>query len=990
MVGTLSAQPLEDWIKAAEKAFEKEDYYSAYRYYEVALQYDTSRIDLWYQLGESAQLFTAYRTAEQAYRRVATSAVADTFPLLLFRQAEVLHKQGNYEAAAVLYDRFLTEQADIPADIAEQAERQLINAEWAAEALSRRREDLPIQNLGDSINSPYSDFGLYRLNDTIYYTSLRFKFKKDTLSPSREVSRIIRQDTAGNSLGALPDYINDPTRLSAHTAFDPEARMVYFTFCDYLGDSYQMRCEIYRSPMKANGEWGRPMRLPINDDQSTNTQPNVGQDPATGQAYLYFVSDRAGGKGGLDLYRSAILEDGTYGPVEALDQFNTAGNDVTPFYYAPTQVLYFSSDGRLTMGGYDIFRSSWDGYDWERPDNMGVPVNTSYNDLYYARFADEEMAYLASNRPDTAAIFWDESKDACCNDIYRLGIADEFKLLVLTFNERDLSELIGTSVALYEISPHGRRLVDTLHNPIGNDFNFVVQPHKKYELVGTKTGYSVAVDPLDMNDPNLRKQREITRKLYLSPGIELDVFTFMLPDSTELAGTTVFLFELTPEGEMIVVDSVVNPLANDYHFSLERGKKYQIFARKDGYTPAMTVIDTNDPQLASVSKIRRDLYLEPGLVLEVYTFRLQDRLPLTGASVRLLAYTDERGETLLDSVQNNVGNQFWWKVEKGKRYVIRGSREGYGPAETSLDLTGTEVPQTGTYRRDLYLGQRLEVYTFDGRTKEPLPGAEIKLIDPKTDKVIADRINPLANDFAFSIQYDQAYRIEVTRKGYEPVTDLLTFTPEMADRHGIIALDIELMPLDDPASLLPLLLYYDNDQPNPRSRSPITTLEYVTTNVEYYNKKQEFIMNFTEGMELEEAFRTRRRFNDFFDREVRGGRYDLEEFAKRLLLYLQGGGRFVMDLQGFASPRASKVYNNILSARRIDAVKNFFENYRDGAFRPYMASGALTFTEKAYGETKADPRALDESAGERSSIYDILASLERRVEIRDGRGAASN
>jgi hypothetical protein len=585
------------------------------------------------------------------------------------------------------------------------------------------------------------------------------------------------------------------------------------------------------------------------------------------------------------------------------------------------------------------------------------------------------------------AIFWDETKDACCNDIYRVGIADEFRLIALTFDQRDLTELAGTSVALYEVGPAGRRLVDSLFNPTANRFEFTVQPGKQYELEGRKTNFSLALDTFDMNDPELRTAREITRKLYLSPGIELDVFTFALPDSTALAGTTVYLFELTPEGDMVVVDSLVNAAAHDYHFNIERGKVYQVYARKDGYTPAMTLVDTNDPHLATVNRIRRDLYLEPGLVLEVYTFRLRDRLPLTSSTVNLYDYTDERGEELLDSVQNKIGNQFWWKVEKGKRYVIRGARIGYGPAETSLDLTGPDVPVTGTYRRDLYLGQRLEVYVFDRNTKQPLPGAEIKLVDLNTDRITADRINPLAHDFAFSVEYNVPYRFTVTRKGYEGVSEETVFTPEQANAEGVIVVEIDLVPIQDPASLLPLLLYYDNDQPNPRSRSPITTLEYVTTNVDYYTRKQKFIMTFTDGMELEEAFRTRRRFNDFFEREVKGGRYDLEEFAKRLLVYLEGGGRFVMDLQGFASPRAAKRYNEILSARRIDAVKNFFERYEDGVFRTYMATGSLTFIEQAFGETKADPRALDESAGERGSIYDILASLERRVEIRDGRNS---
>lgn len=982
----LMAQPLEDWISAAEDATLREDYYSAYRYYDVAVKYDTSRLDLWYKLAESAQEFTAYRAATNAFLRVKSSVPADSFPLLDFKLAQVLQKRGQYAEAAKLYDDFITNQASdkVSTEVIEEAERNLINAEWANEEVENAA-DIAVRHLENDVNSPYSDFGLFRKDDTLYYSSMRFVYENDSITPRRELTRILRQTTDGKKLSKLPKYINQEGRMAAQTAFNEAGDVVYYSLCDYQGASSDFRCEIYCSKLDNKNEWSRPERLPVNDEKSNTTQPNVGKDPRTGEPYLYFVSNRPGGKGGLDIYRSAILADGGCGPVEALDEINTTGNDVTPFYYAPTQVLYFSTDGRLSMGGYDIYRSSWDGYAWERPTNMGVPVNTSYNDTYYARFANDELAYLSSNRPDTAAIFWDESKDACCNDIYSLGIVDEFKLIALTFNQRDLTELAGTSVALYEITPNGRRLVDSLHNPTANDFNFTVQPGKKYELVGTKNGYSTAIDQLDMTDPELLAQKEIERRLYLSPGIRLDVFTFDKTDNSELLGTTAFLYEITPEGEMILIDSLVNTGGNDYHFDLERGKKYQVFARKDGFTPDMTVVDTTDPKLANVSEIRRDLYLEPGLVLEVYTYRLLDKLPLTGSTVYLYDYTDEFGEVLVDSLTNTDGNQFWWKVEKGKRYVIRGERYGYGPAVASLDLTGPDVPETGTYRRNLYLGQLLEIFTYDEETEEPLPGAEVRLIDPRTGEIVAERINPLGNDFRFSINLDTPYKLEVRRKGYEPVDEIITFSPEdLAAGNGKIAFDVFLTPLRGPESMLPLLLYFDNDHPNPRTYSTYTNLEYVSTNVDYYQKKQEFIGSFTEGMPLEEAFLTRRRFNDFFDREVRGGRYDLEEFAKRLLTHLENGGTFVMDLQGFASPRAPKAYNDMLSARRIVSVKNFFERYNDGTFRAYLASGALSYREAAFGETKAPEQVVDAINDRRNSVYNIFASLERRVEINSG------
>ena len=89
-----------------------------------------------------------------------------------------------------------------------------------------------------------------------------------------------------------------------------------------------------------------------------------------------------------------------------------------------------------------------------------------------------------------------------------------------------------------------------------------------------------------------------------------------------------------------------------------------------------------------------------------------------------------------------------------------------------------------------------------------------------------------------------------------------------------------------------------------------------------------------------------------------------------------------MELKGFASPRAGTVYNEILSRRRIKAVLNFFEGYEDGRLWDYHKTNALTFTEEPLGETQADPRVTDKLDDPKNSIFNLFASLERRVEVR--------
>ena len=108
-----------------------------------------------------------------------------------------------------------------------------------------------------------------------------------------------------------------------------------------------------------DGEWGDAVRLPdiINDSLSTNTQPTVAYDIDIDKEVLYFVSDREGGKGKLDIWYSVMNGNGYSEPVN-LSDINTNEDDLSPYYHTPTKTLYFSTSGRLGMGGYDVFSAA--------------------------------------------------------------------------------------------------------------------------------------------------------------------------------------------------------------------------------------------------------------------------------------------------------------------------------------------------------------------------------------------------------------------------------------------------------------------------------------------------------------------------------------------------------------------------------------------------------------------------------------------------------
>jgi Tol biopolymer transport system component len=113
---------------------------------------------------------------------------------------------------------------------------------------------------------------------------------------------------------------------------------------------------------------------------------------------IYFSSNRPGGLGGLDIYVSCKDNKGNWGPATNLGApVNTSRDDDAPFIHADGQTLYFSSRGHAGMGGYDIYRSSFDGTaGWSQPENLGYPINTAGEDSYFVLSADNKHGYYAS------------------------------------------------------------------------------------------------------------------------------------------------------------------------------------------------------------------------------------------------------------------------------------------------------------------------------------------------------------------------------------------------------------------------------------------------------------------------------------------------------------------------------------------------------------------------------------------------------------------
>jgi outer membrane protein OmpA-like peptidoglycan-associated protein/tetratricopeptide (TPR) repeat protein len=152
---------------------------------------------------------------------------------------------------------------------------------------------------------------------------------------------------------------------------------LYITICEFERAEYTSykNCDIFSSDF-VNGKWTILKRLgkEINNINTFEGMPSITADGKV----LFFASAREGGYGGLDIYKSVKDKDGNWGKAENLGPvINTAGDDKTPFIHSDSQTLYFSSNGRFGLGGFDVFYSRYYGNgQWSEPKNMGYPINT--------------------------------------------------------------------------------------------------------------------------------------------------------------------------------------------------------------------------------------------------------------------------------------------------------------------------------------------------------------------------------------------------------------------------------------------------------------------------------------------------------------------------------------------------------------------------------------------------------------------------------------
>lgn len=405
----------------AEEAMLAKDWYSATQHYSRLFNRDSSEITIKYNYAEASRLNFDLDLAIRLYNKVVLLDEDKKFPLAYYWIGQLLKNRGQYKEAKKWFTKFSKmkfKKSKGEFDYYITKSKLEIEACDLAQIWIKNPVSPKLEHLDTTINSKVSEYAAFESDSTLYFSSLKNPAKKDVNEINfNKIYKSEMKNTKWQRIKALDTNINATYLHNANTCFSDDYKQMIVSRCKAKNAS-EYTCELYVSNLE-NNKWQPLKRMaePVNILNINSTQPCYGT--LKGKTVLFFASNRAGGSGGLDIWYSVKNADGTFeSPVNCGKQINTPDDEITPWYVNERKTLYFSSTYHKGLGGFDIFKSTYNDSIFSEPENVGYPINSSYNDIYYSVNKSRDRAYVSSNR--IGSFF--ENKLNCCNDIYRFNI----------------------------------------------------------------------------------------------------------------------------------------------------------------------------------------------------------------------------------------------------------------------------------------------------------------------------------------------------------------------------------------------------------------------------------------------------------------------------------------------------------------------------------------------------------------------------------------
>lgn len=394
-----NSKRVQDLLKRAEKAERagSSQFVHAETLYEEAIALDPQSAEANARMG-LCQLNGPHRHKALPFLEKAAS-IDPLFPRVQFLLGYALQLNARWDDAMAAFQRHKAQNPFQDPDPLYNTADDHITQCRNGKALQLRAVRAEVANMGTGINTEHADYGAAITADgaQLYFTSRRPSGSSDKVNRVNgdyfeDVYHSRRTEKGWESAQRLPEPVNTPGNDASVGLFNDGRTMLIYRDQDGTGDLLECR--------RSGNQWSAPVMLGAN----VNTpQHESSAWYSFDRQWLYFVSERPDDNvGGQDIYRSrwdAATKD--WGPAENLGPtVNTIHDEEGVFAHPDGKTIYFSSKGHNSMGGYDVFRSRLENGRWSKPENLGWPVNSPDDDLFFVLSADGKNGFLSSFRAD--------------------------------------------------------------------------------------------------------------------------------------------------------------------------------------------------------------------------------------------------------------------------------------------------------------------------------------------------------------------------------------------------------------------------------------------------------------------------------------------------------------------------------------------------------------------------------------------------------------
>jgi outer membrane protein OmpA-like peptidoglycan-associated protein/tetratricopeptide (TPR) repeat protein len=488
-----------DYKRTADIYFARQDYYSAAEYYAKALENKKDKKasfypyemagkknpsksakmrqyeDLVYRLAESYRNYNDFLSAEKWYEQAVEFNTSD-YPLAMYWYGICLRSNGRYADALAQFQQFrgaYTLHDDFQAD----ADKEIANCQFAVSELAKTGTPFTVRKMGGSANEGGANYAPVWWMNRLSFTSSRAVTA--TVKPTGDKNPYINHLYTSRSRDSA-EYAFQRVEIPGQSmeqgvdALTPDGLTLFLT--QWTVKDGKKQADLYKCVRSGTG-WSEPAKLNTLDLSGFSTmQPAISTDGR----YLLFSSDRPGGSGNFDLWYAALDSAANPGTAVNLGAIvNTAGDEEAPYYDAGLKILIFSTNARVGMGNFDLFQSDGDLSNLTVPVNLGYPVNSSKDDMYFTsentgRKLFKE-AYISSDRASS-----------CCLELFK--VTRRGKRISGTVVDCDsLQPLDGAKVSLLDVG--GGNLVAQMTLDASGAYGFDMDDPGNFKIVVEKDNY---------------------------------------------------------------------------------------------------------------------------------------------------------------------------------------------------------------------------------------------------------------------------------------------------------------------------------------------------------------------------------------------------------------------------------------------------------------------------------------------------------------------